>query len=107
MDLDNKHGNTPYGAHLAAMAGAWLSLVYGFGGLRAQGGRLRFAPYLPGHWTHYRFSVRAQGRRLDVNVYGDGVTYRLREGDTLTFLHGDAPVSLTAAAPEARFELAR
>ncbi len=107
MDLDNKHGNTPYGAHLAAMAGAWLSLVYGFGGLRAQGGRLRFAPYLPGHWTHYRFSVRAQGRRLDVNVDGDGVTYRLREGDTLTFLHGDATVKLTSTAPEARFDLAR
>ena len=105
MDLDNKHGNTPYGAHLAAMAGAWLSLVYGFGGLRAQNGRLRFAPYLPGHWTHYRFSVRAHGQRLDVNVSESGVTYRLRSGDSLTFLHGDVPVTLTGAEPEKGFAL--
>ncbi len=100
MDLDNKHGNTPYGAHLAAMAGAWLSLVYGFGGLRAQGGRLRFAPYLPGHWTHYRFSVRAQGQTLDVAVGETGVTYRLRSGEALTLLHHDKPVRLTAEKPE-------
>jgi len=100
MDLDNKHGNTPFGAHLAAMAGAWLSLVYGFGGLRSQSGQLRFAPYLPGHWTHYRFSVRAQDRRLDVNVDAAGVTYRLRSGATLTLMHHDQPVTLTAEQPE-------
>ncbi len=100
MDLDNKHGNTPYGAHLAAMAGAWLSLVYGFAGLRAFNGTLRFAPYLPGHWSHYRFMVRAQGRQLEINVDGSGVTYRLRSGEALTVLHHDRAVMLTAEQPE-------
>ncbi len=100
MDLDNKHGNTPYGAHLAAMAGAWLSLVYGFAGLRAFNGTLRFAPYLPGHWSHYRFMVRAQGRQLEINVDGSGVTYRLRSGEALTVLHHDRAVTLTAEQPE-------
>jgi hypothetical protein len=47
LDLDNTHGNTEYGVHTAAMAGTWLGVAYGFGGMRLDERGLRFAPVLP------------------------------------------------------------
>ncbi|MET0982288.1 MAG: glycoside hydrolase family 65 protein, partial [Telluria sp.] len=34
LDLDDTHGNTHYGVHTAAMAGTWMGVAYGFGGMR-------------------------------------------------------------------------
>ena len=48
MDLDNLERNTGDGLHIASLAGAWIALVAGFGGMRDHGGRLTFAPRLPG-----------------------------------------------------------
>ena len=46
MDLDDVNGNVEHGVHVAAMAGSWVSLVYGFAGLRDDDGRIvvRAAP---------------------------------------------------------------
>ena len=43
-DLDDNHGNTSHGVHIAAMAGTWMAIVYGFAGLRVYDGKLQFAP---------------------------------------------------------------
>src|SRR6202161_3244178 len=42
MDLRDLEHNTRDGVHIASLAGAWLALVCGFGGMRAHGGRLTF-----------------------------------------------------------------
>ncbi|MFH0071010.1 glycoside hydrolase family 65 protein, partial [Peribacillus sp. NPDC056705] len=34
LDLDNTHGNTKDGLHMANMGGTWMSIVYGFAGMR-------------------------------------------------------------------------
>ena len=47
MDLDDVNRNVEHGVHIAAMAGSWVSLVYGFAGLRDDGGRTAFSPRLP------------------------------------------------------------
>ena len=39
MDLHDIHDNTREGLHIAALAGAWLALVAGFGGMRDHDGR--------------------------------------------------------------------
>ena len=39
--------DTEDGLHMASLAGAWIALVCGFGGLRDHDDRLRFAPRLP------------------------------------------------------------
>ena len=44
MDLDDVNGNVAHGVHVAAMAGSWVSLVYGFAGLRDDDGSIAFAP---------------------------------------------------------------
>jgi alpha,alpha-trehalose phosphorylase len=102
MDLDNGHGNTQYGVHTAAMAGSWLGLVQGFGGMRTHDGRLRFAPTLPARWRRYAFRLRVGAAQLQVSVDGDGVEYRLLHGAALAFEHRGEPLALSAEQPVAR-----
>ncbi|MBX6765696.1 MAG: glycoside hydrolase family 65 protein, partial [Actinomadura rubrobrunea] len=51
MDLDDLEKNTRDGVHIASLAGAWIALVTGSGGMRAADGRLRFDPHLPDGFT--------------------------------------------------------
>ena len=44
VDLQDRKGNTEDGLHMASLAGAWLGLVCGFGGLRDHGRRLQLRP---------------------------------------------------------------
>ena len=80
-DLHDSHSNTRDGVHLAALAGAWMALVAGFGGMRDHGGILSFAPRLPSRISRLDFSLIWRGLRLRVSVRSDDVTYYLREGD--------------------------
>lgn len=104
LDLDNTHANTEYGVHTAAMAGTWLGVAYGFGGMRLSEAGLRFAPTLPGQWTGYRFQVRVQGALLAVEVSGAGADYRLLEGERIQLSHRGAALELNAARPHIRME---
>ncbi|HEX6335861.1 MAG TPA: glycosyl hydrolase family 65 protein [Jiangellaceae bacterium] len=80
-DLHDSHSNTRDGVHLAALAGAWMALVAGFGGMRDHGGILSFAPRLPSRIGRLDFSLIWRGLRLRVSVRSDEVTYYLRDGD--------------------------
>lgn len=68
MDLDDYHNNFYAGIHAANMAGTWQAVVNGFGGMRCQGGVLRFAPVLPKVWESYSFKVKYRGCVLGVSV---------------------------------------
>jgi beta-phosphoglucomutase len=87
VDLDNLHGNTSHGVHMAAMAGSWLSLAWGFGGMRSVNGRPSFAPTLPAAWRGYQFGVRWHDGHIRVSVTKHGVDYSLREGTSTEILH--------------------
>lgn len=83
VDLDNRHGNTHHGVHMAAMAGSWLGLAWGFAGLRVVGGELSFSPSLPLGWKTYSLSMRWRGRRLRIETTAEGTRYSLLEGAPL------------------------
>lgn len=99
MDIDNLHGNTEYGLHMACMAGSWMSVVMGFGGMRIWNSMLRFAPYLPEKWAGLSFHVLFKGDRVRVTVSPTEVTYELIEGKTMDILHGDTRMTLNADKP--------
>ena len=62
MDLSDLEHNTKDGVHLAALAGAWIALVTGFGGMRNRHGQLpSFAPRLPPALTRLTFTVYLRG----------------------------------------------
>ncbi|MGY1812389.1 glycoside hydrolase family 65 protein [Blastococcus sp. SYSU D00820] len=86
-DLQNLHGNSGHGLHIASLAGGWTVAVAGFGGMRDHDGRLLFAPRLPRRITRLRFRVAYQGRCLEVVVEPERATYRLVEGEPLDIHH--------------------
>ncbi|WP_158879771.1 beta-phosphoglucomutase [Rhodanobacter sp. L36] len=100
VDLDDLHANTSHGAHMAAMAGSWLGLVWGFGGLRVKNGMLAFDPMLPSRWQGYRFGVVWKGRRISVTVDGRSALYSLIEGEALTVTHAGQTVELMSGKPQ-------
>ncbi|MEP6898374.1 MAG: beta-phosphoglucomutase [Rhodanobacter sp.] len=94
VDLDDLHGNAAHGVHMAAMAGSWLALTWGFGGLRVLDGRPSLSPRLPEAWTSYRFGLRWRDAHLRVEVGRDGVLYTLTSGSSLAFFHAGEPQQL-------------
>jgi alpha,alpha-trehalose phosphorylase len=69
--------------------------VYGFAGLREYGGRLSFNPRLPTGLTSLDFPLAMRGRVLEVRIRSEAATYRLREGEQLTFRHRDQEITLS------------
>jgi alpha,alpha-trehalose phosphorylase len=57
MDLRDLEHNARDGLHIASLAGTWIALVNGFGGMRDDGRALAFAPRLPDGLTSLAFSI--------------------------------------------------
>ncbi len=87
MDLRDVEHNTSDGVHMASLAGAWMALVAGFGGMRAGAGALAFSPRLPGGITELKFRLRYRGRKLRVTINSERARYELLEGDPLPVVH--------------------
>jgi alpha,alpha-trehalose phosphorylase len=95
IDLHDIHHNTRDGLHIASLAGAWVALVAGFGGLRDVANQLSFDPHLPKDISSLRFNLRWRGSRLKVDVSHDEVTYSLRDGaDEVMFRHAGEELTL-------------
>jgi len=99
VDLDNLHGNTDHGLHLAAAAGAWMALVWGWAGFRPQGETPRFRPIRSDAAPRYSFGLIWRDRLLQVAVEAAGVTYSLAAGAPLVIEHDGVLIELTTQAP--------
>jgi alpha,alpha-trehalose phosphorylase len=84
MDLDNTHGNTKDGLHMANMGGTWLSIVFGFAQLRVKEDGVSFSPHLPKNWEGYSFAFQYKGCQLQLNVSKQDVVIHLLNGEPLT-----------------------
>ncbi|MFE1312686.1 glycoside hydrolase family 65 protein [Streptomyces sp. NPDC058755] len=102
MDLEDLEHNTRDGLHIASLAGTWMALVAGFGGLRRDGGGLRFAPRLPERLRRLAFSLQFRGRRLRVEIGADKATYTLLDGEPLTLHHHGEALRVSADEPAVR-----
>jgi alpha,alpha-trehalose phosphorylase len=101
IDLHDLHHNSRDGLHIASLAGAWIALVGGFGGMRDYQGSLAFDPALPVGLSRLCFSVRWQGKRLKVDVVGQQVTYSVRDGDggSIQLRHAGTDITVTVKEP--------
>jgi len=99
MDLDDVGGNTAAGVHTAAMAGTWMSLVYGFAGMRDRQPHLCFEPRLPARLTGMRIRLRFHGRLLEVALTHREATYSLLEGAALSIVHRGRSIELQPRVP--------
>ncbi len=68
LDLDDYNNDTEDGCHITSMAGTWMAVVEGFGGMRVKDSKLSFNPFLPGKWQSFSFHVGFRGALLNVKV---------------------------------------
>ena len=80
LDLDDYNREVAEGCHVTSMAGSWLSVVEGFGGMCVRDGVLSFDPRLPETWKSLSFKVNFRGRVLTVKVTRTAVEVS-NEGD--------------------------
>jgi len=68
LDLDDYNHEVEEGLHITSMAGTWMSIVEGFGGMRIQEDTLAFTPKIPKQWEGYSFKVNFRNQIIKVNV---------------------------------------
>jgi len=102
MDLDDLEHNVRDGLHMGSLAGAWMAVVAGLGGMRHHGAALSFAPRLPARITGLRFRLTFLGRLIEVDVERRRVRYRLLRGRPLTIGHHGEEVRLASRRAVAR-----
>ena len=95
MDLQDREHNTKDGLHIASLAGSWMALVGGFGGMRVAAGRLCFSPKLPPGIVGLSFRMRYRGRIVLVSVRGQAATYSVLTGEPLDIMHHGEPATIS------------
>ncbi|GAA2667260.1 MULTISPECIES: glycoside hydrolase family 65 protein [Actinosynnema] len=98
-DLHDLHHNVHNGLHMASLAGVWLGLVAGFGGMRDHSGGLDFAPRLPVGLNRFSFRMTYRGSRLCVVVEEGKTTYRVVSGPALRIRHHGEEVEVEPENP--------
>src|SRR6218665_705942 len=83
LDLDNYNRDTEDGCHITSMAGAWMSVIKGFGGMRVANGSLFFNAVKPKQWEGFSFRVNFRGRVLKVEVAKKKTTVTKESGDKI------------------------
>jgi alpha,alpha-trehalose phosphorylase len=100
MDLADVGGNVRDGCHIASMGGTWMTLAYGFGGMRDHDGALSFWPRrAPQDNAILRFPVTYRDNMLEVEIGVEKVEYTLREGASLEIRHEAEAIRLTREQP--------
>jgi maltose phosphorylase len=94
LDLDDYNNDTEDGCHITSMAGTWLSVTKGFGGMRVKDGKLSFHPFLPEHWKSYSFRLEFRGRVIRIKVSKDKVETDLVSGEPIDIYLKDEIVKL-------------
>ncbi|HPF93720.1 MAG TPA: family 65 glycosyl hydrolase domain-containing protein, partial [Tenuifilaceae bacterium] len=83
LDLDDYNHEVKEGLHITSMAGTWISIVEGFGGMRVRDNMLVFNPLIPEQWKSYSFKVWFRENVLKVNVNGKSITISNEEGPSI------------------------
>ena len=81
LDLDDYNKEVEEGLHITSMAGTWMSIVEGFGGMRVKNDVLHFEPRIPEEWNGYSFKINFRNQILKVSVHQHETNFTL-EGDT-------------------------
>ncbi len=83
LDLDDYNNEVSDGLHITSMAGTWLAIVEGFGGMRVNEGKASLNPLIPGQWRAYSFHARVCGMLFEVKVSDKEVVLKNLSGNIL------------------------
>jgi maltose phosphorylase len=85
LDLDDYNHEVEEGLHITSMAGTWLSIVEGFGGMRIKNNNLSFNPKIPSQWKNYSFKINFRNQIITVFV---------TENQTKITIDGDSEIDI-------------
>jgi maltose phosphorylase len=85
LDLDDYNKEVEEGLHITSMAGTWMSIVEGFGGMRVKNNQLHFEPKIPAQWNGYSFKVNFRNAIVKVAV---------NQQETIVSIEGNADVEV-------------
>mgnify|MGYP000346551439 FL=1 len=72
LDLDDYNHEAHEGLHITSMAGTWMSIVQGFGGMRIENEQLVFNGMLPQNWESFTFRILFRNTIHSVRVDRQG-----------------------------------
>lgn len=89
LDLDDYNKEVEEGLHITSMAGTWMSIVEGFGGMRVKNDTLHFNPKIPNEWKGYSFKINFRNQILKVSVNHSQTNFSLEGEKAITvFVNG-------------------
>jgi maltose phosphorylase len=89
LDLDDYNNEVKEGCHITSMAGTWMSIVEGFGGMRVVNDQLSFSPRIPEQWKAYSFKVNFRNQILKIEVASNKTSFLLEGTEPIIIVvHG-------------------
>ncbi len=98
LDLDDYNNDTEDGCHITSMAGTWMAVVKGFGGMRVREGALHLTPFCPERWTSFSFKIRFREHLLNVTVTPTEVVVENHSKRAVSLFVYQKPVKVEANA---------
>jgi maltose phosphorylase len=83
LDLDDYNNDTEDGCHITSMAGTWMAIVKGFGGMRIEEDTLVLNPFIPDAWKRYSFHLIFRGIHLTVTITKKDLQISSREKEVV------------------------
>jgi len=98
LDIDDYNNDTDDGLHITSMAGTWMAVVEGFGGVRVVDGALSMRPFIPSQWDSYAFKMTFRGVLLNIIVAKSGVTVENESDKDISFSLFGTDVTVAAGS---------
>lgn len=83
LDLDDYNNEVADGLHITSMAGTWLAVVQGFGGMRVKDGKLYFNPQIPEQWDAFAFNILFRGNQLNIRIEKNRTIIQNNKGEAI------------------------
>lgn len=91
LDLDDYNREVHEGLHITSMAGTWMSVVEGFGGMRVRDGKLYFNPKLPKQWQKLSFKINFRNAVLKIELSSESHKIQKISGESVeVIVHGES-----------------
>ncbi|MGB5821987.1 MAG: glycoside hydrolase family 65 protein [Saonia sp.] len=97
LDLDDYNKEVEEGLHITSMAGTWMSIVEGFGGMRIVDDKLSFVPRIPAQWKAYSFKINFRNRILKVKVTDKETSFELEGSEEMSIRVNGKRVALSSS----------
>lgn len=94
LDLDDYNKEVHEGLHITSMAGTWMSIVEGFGGMRVKNNSLSFEPKIPKQWKAYSFKVNFRNQIIKVTVTQKETQFEIEGTQELQILVNEKPITI-------------